>query len=371
MVFTTPTASNKARQDGDSPDIQNSSEESLEEQFLHLQMEELDQAKARSTGKQREGVVQDFDLALEIFQSELISLQTFRDDRRMLKSVATALIEDNAIIATLISQEEAARNDRNIALAIQQQSHGHGTTKANAVAKDVGKTKEDPTDASHEKNMLRLALKENYQYFTQDRLPEHPSTNPSIPYAESSTIAAKRASHSIAIQASVQVEKQECVVCTDTFSIFDLTNLPCGHDYCYGCISRLFADSMIDESLFPPRCCRTNITLEHVRMFLNADIAVEFGQRKEELETANKTYCRMSECSKFIPKASVDNEIGHCTACGATTCCICKGAPHVGSDCPEDHALRMVLETAEAAGWKRCCGCLRLVELTIGCNHIM
>ena len=219
--------------------------------------------------------------------------------------------------------------------------------------------------------MLRLALKENYQCFTQYRLSKESSTNPSVSYAESSTIAAKRAPRSSAVQASVQIEKQECIVCTDTFLLFDLANLPCGHDYCRGCISRLFADSMIDESLFPPRCCRTNITVDHVRAFLNTDTAAEFGQRKEELETANKTYCRIPECSKFIPKDSIIDGTGHCTACDAKTCYICKGAPHVGSDCPEDPALRAVLALAEAEKWRRCYECLRLVEITYGCNHIV
>ncbi|CAF9905419.1 MAG: hypothetical protein GOMPHAMPRED_003172 [Gomphillus americanus] len=114
MTFPEMTANRKTTQDSDSPDNYNMSEEGLEELLLRLQMEELDQTKARSTGKRREGEVNDFDLALEIFQAELESLQTFRNDRRMVKSVATALMEDNAVITTLINQEEAARNDRNI-----------------------------------------------------------------------------------------------------------------------------------------------------------------------------------------------------------------------------------------------------------------
>jgi hypothetical protein len=52
----------------------------------------------------------------------------------------------------------------------------------------------------------------------------------------------------------------------------------------------LFRASMIDDSLFPPRCCRQPITTNSVRAFLTAELAMQYEQKKTELDTLDRTY---------------------------------------------------------------------------------
>ncbi|KAE8451150.1 hypothetical protein EG329_004822 [Mollisiaceae sp. DMI_Dod_QoI] len=64
-------------------------------------------------------------------------------------------------------------------------------------------------------------------------------------------------------------------------------DIPCNHNYCGPCIEQLFSQSLIDESLFPPRCCKQSIPVDNVQQILSHDFIKNFQDKKQEIETVN------------------------------------------------------------------------------------
>ncbi|KEQ81875.1 hypothetical protein M438DRAFT_301409 [Aureobasidium pullulans EXF-150] len=160
-----------------------------------------------------------------------------------------------------------------------------------------------------------------------------------------------------------------CVACTEDAVWFDILAAPCNHQYCRDCVTELFQASMIDESLYPPRCCRQVIPLEDAKLVLHPKLVRDFEHKSIELDTKDRTYCFDPRCSTFIPIDHITDNIASCADCGRRTCAICKVAAHLG-DCPRDEALQEFLQTADDQGWQRCYSCRRVVDLRTGCNHI-
>lgn len=179
--------------------------------------------------------------------------------------------------------------------------------------------------------------------------------------AESSSWAATRK--------STKQPRRRCTACQDLFAFSELARAPCGHEYCRGCLHDLFR-TLIDDSLFPPRCCRQPITCGGgVRIFLTTDLIRQYEAMKVEVETTDRTYCSNTSCSSFIHTEHIANEKVSCPDCGTLTCTVCKSRSHL-RDCPADTGLEQLLETARENGWQRCYNCLCLVELDVGCNHM-
>lgn len=165
------------------------------------------------------------------------------------------------------------------------------------------------------------------------------------------------------------MRKVECVTCTERNAYVDTLELECNHAYCQECLVQWFKDATVDTSLFPPRCCRAPVALEVARHLLDAETALTFEEKAEELNTPNPTFCSKPDCSKFLKPARISYNIGLCAICGTQTCTMCKGGAHTGV-CPEDTAAQAVLEVARENKWQRCYNCRNLVELGIGCNHM-
>lgn len=159
-----------------------------------------------------------------------------------------------------------------------------------------------------------------------------------------------------------------CVICTDEFSERHLITAPCGDHYCKTCTGQLYNLAMKDESLFPPRCCRQPIPLRIATPLLTAAQVQIFLEKRVEFNTQNRTYCHNTTCGAFVAPDNISGEKALCT-CGALTCIVCKAAAHE-DDCPEDPAYAALMAFAAAEGYQTCQQCKRLVELSIGCNHI-
>lgn len=174
----------------------------------------------------------------------------------------------------------------------------------------------------------------------------------------------------------VETEREplpECVSCglQERGSVF---KCPCGHDYCGQCMVNLLELAVVDESLFPPRCCKTEIPLDIMEPFLTSRQIRTFNEKKVEFGTPNRTYCHDVTCSAFIPPDLLSDilpeQVVTCGKCGKQTCTMCKGAGHELEDCPDDTATQEVIHLAQEKGWQRCFSCGRMVELYQGCNHI-
>jgi hypothetical protein len=176
-------------------------------------------------------------------------------------------------------------------------------------------------------------------------------------------------SNPVSQEALGQVQKHECVACTDSFPSCDLARSPCGHRYCTSCIATLFEEAIKSASRFPPRCCSQPIPLALVKPYLALASILLFEQRTVELETPNCTYCSKDACNAFIESTFVKENTATCQKCYQKTCTTCKQKSHEG-DCPEDNALQSLVKRAAENGWQSCFKCHRIVERRYGCNHM-
>jgi hypothetical protein len=172
------------------------------------------------------------------------------------------------------------------------------------------------------------------------------------------------------VEDETEVETSRCTSCMDFISVDSVIAVPCGHSYCQECLQDLFIRSFVGEELFPPRCCKQPIPPESVQAALTPCMEYTYQEKKAEFESTNRTYCSYPECAKFIHPTNIQDGVAECNLCHTRTCTICKNEAHDG-DCPDDENSRLLRELATQEGWQTCPSCHRMVELTVGCYHMM
>jgi hypothetical protein len=182
-----------------------------------------------------------------------------------------------------------------------------------------------------------------------------------VPQSESSTSAAARKTNKLA--------GINCTSCMEDILPTDVARLPCGHDYCGPCILQLFNTSLVDQTLFPPRCCRQLIPPADFLAFLTTELIQSYELKKQELETTDRTYCSDPSCSVFLRPENIKGDCATCPDCKKITCATCKAPAHEG-DCPADEGLQKLLELATETGWQRCPACKGMFSIITGCNHM-
>ncbi|KAI8995309.1 hypothetical protein BD414DRAFT_534494 [Trametes punicea] len=162
-----------------------------------------------------------------------------------------------------------------------------------------------------------------------------------------------------------------CTVCGDDID-GTVVRLDCGHTFDSGCMTEMFQRATVDESLFPPKCCKGAIDLAAVEPHLDRLLVDTFKKKSREFTTANRVYCHNPACATFLgPAAPEDSpETLRCPECSAGTCASCKEQTHPGVPC-HFAAEDVVLDLGKAQGWQRCPSCRHLVELSVGCYHIV
>lgn len=138
---------------------------------------------------------------------------------------------------------------------------------------------------------------------------------------------------------------RQCVACDLSKPLYDTYEASCGHEYCQSCLETLLELSTTDESLFPPRCCRSEIPLPSVKLYLSAALFQHFTRNSIEFTTSNRTYCFQQRCSAFIPPIAIANKRAVYVVCGSFTCTACKNEAYDG-DCVEDAATQQILDLA-------------------------
>lgn len=330
--------------------------------ILQLQIEDIATIFAASKGKRRASeALNDQEYALQLCQQELETTMAILNDRVMGQSISRAVQEDRHILAREAETEATIAQDRRLACQLEGRAVP-AVAAAPSAPSAMGSSADAAAVATAEEEYLAKLMALYVSEAEGTKLLTASTDGGTVPRCESSSRGAKR-------QRTAALERR-CEACRDEKKFFDVATLPhCRHDYCRNCLDQLFRLSLEDETLFPPRCCRQPIPFRDVRVFLTADTAREFERKRPELETPNRTYCRLPTCSTWIPPRNILNDIGTCPSCGTATCTICKDATHPG-DCPNDETTQMLLQTADASGWQRCFQCRRVVELNYGCNHM-
>jgi hypothetical protein len=142
----------------------------------------------------------------------------------------------------------------------------------------------------------------------------------------------------------------------------------CEHKFCHDCLCAILTRSIVDESMFPPKCCEP-IAPEAIVGLLGPDIVKHYADKKQEFATTDRTYCSDSNCSMFMKPENISSEEATGPKCAKKACTICRALVH-GSDCPADEATKQILDLARENEWQRCSSCGRVISITTGCNHI-
>jgi hypothetical protein len=313
--------------------------------ILELQLEDVDTLQAQVSGKQREGTQTDAEFALLLTWQELERLRSNLSDRRMTRSIANAVEQDGPLVAATAFEEEAARRDHVLA---QRLNGGRAMPEA--------PEHEETLDDQLLSKLAGMYLSEDSGVALFNDCEEE----------ETGGSSSVRGGH----RADRRNVNRRCVACQETKKFFDVISGPCNHEYCRDCLRELFEASLTDDSLFPPRCCRRPIPVQSVGIFLTKDIKQRLEEKRVEFSTPNRTYCCNARCSAFIKAGDIEGDTATCSSCGSTTCTVCMSSSHIG-ECSHDTALHAVVDLANKENWQRCYSCRSIVQLEVGCNHIM
>ncbi|KLU84735.1 IBR finger domain-containing protein [Magnaporthiopsis poae ATCC 64411] len=299
---------------------------------LRLQLEDIRELECQLEGDALDGSPSDFRAALDAYKRELTTHLGLESDRAMALSISQAVRLDTPIINSHLEEEERATRDHQLALSLR-----------------------DPRAEALPAARLLEA-------------PPAVELTGSAPVADEPESAAEDSQKALVVY---EAPKFKCICCGTTSAPNGGLRSPCAHEYCRDCLVQLFELALKDDSIFPPRCCRSIIPLDLSREFIGPDLAGRFLAKKLEMETPNRTYCHDPRCARFIPPQFVKADVGTCVSCGKKTCALCKAASHRTSDCPNDPRTKQLLALAEKKGWRQCNNCKKMVELTYGCLHMV
>ena len=133
----------------------------------------------------------------------------------------------------------------------------------------------------------------------------------------------------------------------------------------------MFRKATVDESLYPPRCCLTNIPISAARPHLSPNLVEVFHKKAIEFDAPSRVYCHEPRCSAFVGPTTDEPTALECPSCPASTCGLCKAEAHEGKKCSDtDDLNNMAEDMNKKDGWQRCPDCRHVVELSDGCYHI-
>lgn len=299
-----------------------------------LLREDLAEVQDQQKGKQVFGNLSDVELAVIFFEEELIRSEAIRRDRQIALRINDELQDNKVTLATTARGRDQALKNR--------------------------------------QHAPMLPSKTQIPISAQTTPKQHPAKRK---FAEISTGLLDDAGEGTSKRSFRQTDSApgdrrfECIACLEMEFGFDTVQIPCTHRYCVKCIIKMFKDSLSDESLFPPKCCREAIDLFSVRRLLEPSLVRQFEEKETELRDSSRTYCANTDCSSYIPLELVNKFVGTCRSCLRQTCVWCKKFAHNGR-CLKDPETEKVLAKAKSEKWQRCYKCYTLVELKYGCFHI-
>jgi hypothetical protein len=143
---------------------------------------------------------------------------------------------------------------------------------------------------------------------------------------------------------------------------------PCGHLYCATCLREHVKHSIQQDTTFPVTCCDKEFAFKSIKKHLPPHIQIKYNAAAEQfaVPAQERVFCSTG-CSTFLGSAN-DSDTLTCSKCKKATCTKCKGPGHTGVCMTPESALE---ELARSHGWQTCGSCKAVVELNMGCNHIL
>ncbi|EIN08610.1 hypothetical protein PUNSTDRAFT_103484 [Punctularia strigosozonata HHB-11173 SS5] len=273
------------------------------------------------------------------------------EDRVLAQSIDSALATDHALVQACQAEENQARDDRRVALALSQGIPVRpAASSASAARPSTSKPAASSTPASTTATSILSTLVTNSGRAT-----------PKAPHGSTYTAA----------PSSKPKPAKECTSCRDKITGPSIAG-PCGHPYDVECITDLVEAATRDQSLFPIRCCTQPIPFSLIRPHLSSQLALLFEKKEREYNTVGKKiYCSSRSCGAFVGAATSTPTPLYCPECYTRTCGACNTAAHpFFQPCATDTEAQVVLDLAREEGWQRCPQCHQMVELAHGCFHM-
>ncbi|KAK2042074.1 IBR domain-containing protein [Colletotrichum somersetense] len=315
--------------------------------FFTLQKEDLKDIRTGDTGRENTRRPSDSQIAFLLYESELRSLPTSFSEHTSTKC-----------------QSQRSLNG----------TRSSGNEELGVISALGTKRKFQETDKDEIRSSIELTARPSFQLRNKSQNINDNSVDArtviDLTSVSSSPAASPEPLLSLSDEA-FQEEKNTCVACFIDMREEDTFHAPCEHGYCHDCIGELFEACLTGEFQFPPKCCGEPIPTDTDHDAIPAELMKKVRDKAIELSTSNRTYCRQSTCSTFIPKESIKNDVATCPKCRTTTCVLCKGAEHADYACKEDEAAQELLKLAETNLWQRCPKCRALVERQDGCPHMI
>lgn len=285
----------------------------------------------------------DLEGQLKTLQGQVLALRILKQEH-----------ENRVAFTKLIKEEKQAADDHRLALKLSGMKLSHPDSPSSKEAGATLVAVDDDADEQWE------SVKKVYDaIFGRNR-------------GSGGRPAAKEVKKAPKVDASDTQHDLECVCCAGTFPENDTLTLSCEpepHTYCRSCLTKLFQDSIHEDSIFPPRCCKVPIPIELSKSLLPKEMVKDFDLKVEEVATPNPTYCATFSCNKFILAKYIKNNVGTCPFCNEKTCTMCKNKSHDGL-CPNDPHVQLLMDVAKRSKWQQCQRCKNMVELSIGCFHM-
>ncbi|KAL8870688.1 MAG: hypothetical protein Q9174_003327 [Haloplaca sp. 1 TL-2023] len=345
-----------------------------------LYQEDLEELKTNAKAEGREDdSPSDIDLALRMQQDALDEAETSRKDRLMARSLGQTIRDDSASIQDLRDEDHVAGAHHIMASELNGNAQMRAPEHDNSAISDEDFARLRAYNEEREQNvsvtelMHELHLDNNREddkdvtsvansHLNQPESDIASVANSHLNQPESSTSAAIRGGR------VDEIRRGPCASCED---FKEVVEVPCKHIYCRDCLRQLFTAATIDETLFPPRCCRQEIPLSLIADCLVPNLMRTFHEKAIEFTTVDRTYCHVPQCAAFIAPTQVEQGVGQCSkpGCGLTTCTKCKKKAHLGT-CSAENEFEDTLQLGQEAGWQRCEKCRMMIELDMGCYHI-
>ncbi|KAF4809471.1 hypothetical protein CGCSCA5_v011432 [Colletotrichum siamense] len=319
---------------------------------VQMQQEDIRELQDQSKGKAKETDRSDADVAFDTYQAELASFRTFAADRALSRRIARQEGTYPRVTTITAPTEQQAVPDASNPITLQpaESSSAEEIAAEEIVAEEIVTEEILAADAVHP--VCNDGIHDNDSIIN---MPE-----------SSSWGASRETSKRTRSRSPDRPETRFCISCTKDYDPSNFYLASCDHIYCATCLQKLFQLSLVDESLFPPRCCRKPIPTDQVQHVIPTQLMQEFVAKEIEFSTVNRTYCHQPQCSAFIPPTSIEGDIATCPACQAKTCVLCKRMEHDHNDiCQDDTATQEVLKLAAEKKWPRCNKCRAIVELNL------
>lgn len=246
---------------------------------LQVLLEDLDDLEDRQKGKQASGTYTDLEFAIECMRQDTLTAQTSLQDGVLALSTSWAATTDQAILASMASDEVTAEQGHLYALAL---SNGESPDDDLSELRGTAPTKDndDAVSVVMSDLMSRTKIGDANGLPTIEEEPPGPSRSSSYDQTPNTT--------------------KKCVSCLENFHT-DLFQGSCGHEFCRECMKEMFLNAIKDEELCPPRCCGEVVPPGVALRVLNYEELRSFSERAIEWTAKDRLYCSEPTCSKFIP----------------------------------------------------------------------